>query len=298
MFEGLSVALVTPFQNGALDEPAIGALVDYVVKGGTDVLVVAGTTGEAPALTRDERRRLYDLVRSANGGRARLVAGTGTNVTKDTIELTHEAKAAGYDGALVVVPYYNQPTPAGQIAHFTAVARAVDLPLMVYNVPGRTGTNMLPETVARLAPIENIVAIKEASGSLDQVSAIRARCDLTVLSGDDSLTLPMLAIGAKGIISVVGNAAPREFREMLVHFEAGRLSEAEATHRRLFPLMRGLFIESNPGPVKFLLASWGLIENELRLPLVPVDKATEPKILEAARQSKIAGPRTQASAKA
>jgi 4-hydroxy-tetrahydrodipicolinate synthase len=283
MFEGLSVALVTPFKNGALDEPAIGALVDYVVKGGTDVLVVAGTTGEAPALTREERRRLYDLVRFANGGRARLVAGTGTNVTRDSIELTQEAKAAGYDGALVVVPYYNKPTPAGQIAHFTAVARAVDLPLIVYNVPGRTGTNMLPETVARLAPIENIVAIKEASGSLDQVSAIRARCDLTVLSGDDSLTLPMLAVGARGIISVVGNVTPRPFRDLLSAFSEGRLLDAEKIHLKLVPLMRALFLESNPGPVKSLLADLGLIVNELRLPLVPVEPATARAVREAAR---------------
>ena len=283
MFEGLSVALVTPFKNGALDEPAIGALVDYVLKGGTDVLVVAGTTGEAPALTREERRRLYDLVRSANGGRARLVAGTGTNVTRDSIELTQEAKAAGYDGALVVVPYYNKPTPAGLVAHFTAVARAVELPLILYNVPGRTGTNMLPETVARLAPIENIVAIKEASGSLDQVSAIRARCDLTVLSGDDSLTLPMLAVGARGIISVVGNATPRPLRDLLSAFSEGRLLDAEKIHLKLLPLMRALFLESNPGPVKSLVADLGLIVNELRLPLVPVEPGTAQAIREAAR---------------
>ena len=283
MFEGLSVALVTPFKDGALDEPAIAALVDHVVKGGTDVLVVAGSTGEAPALTRDERRRLYALVKSANAGRARLVAGTGTNVTRDTIELTQEAKAAGYDGAMVVVPYYNKPTPAGLVAHFTAVARAVDLPLIVYNVPGRTGTNLLPETVVRLAPLENIVALKEASGSLDQVSAIRARCDLTILSGDDSLTLPMLAVGARGIVSVVGNVTPRPFRDLLTAFSEGRLLDAEKILLKLVPLMRALFLESNPGPVKSLLADLGLIVNELRLPLVPVEPATAQAIREAAR---------------
>jgi 4-hydroxy-tetrahydrodipicolinate synthase len=263
-----------------------------------DGIVVAGSTGEGATLTAPERRRLYDLVKETAGGRCALIAGTGTNDTAVSIERTREAEQAGYDGAMLVVPYYNKPTPAGQIAHFKTVADATRLPIVLYNVPGRTGSNMLPETVAKLAEHPRIVAVKEASGSLDQISAIRCLTDITVLSGDDSLTLPMLAIGAKGIISVVGTVAPREFREMLVYFEAGRLAEAEAAHRRLFPLMRGLFVESNPGPVKFLLASWGMIENELRLPLVPVERATEPKILEAARQSKIAGPRTQAGAKA
>ncbi|MGH7726753.1 MAG: 4-hydroxy-tetrahydrodipicolinate synthase [Candidatus Eiseniibacteriota bacterium] len=283
MFEGLSVALVTPFREGKIDEPSTERLVDFVVQGGTDVLVVAGTTGEAPCLTRDERRRLYQIVKAANGGRARLVAGTGTNNTRDSIELTEEARAAGYDGALVVVPYYNKPTAAGQIAHFTAIAKSTDLPLILYNVPGRTGTNMSPDTVARLSQVENIVAIKEASGSLDHVSAIRARCDLTVLSGDDSLTLPMLAIGARGVISVAGNAAPRPLKNMLVAFGEGRLVDAETIHRSLVPLMRALFIESNPGPVKSLLADMGLIANELRLPLVPVERETARAVRDAAR---------------
>lgn len=288
MFEGLSVALVTPFREGALDEPATGRLVEFVVDGGADVLVVAGSTGEAPNLTRDERRRLYAVVKSANAGRARLVAGTGTNSTRDSIELTEEARQAGYDGAMLVVPYYNKPTPAGQVAHFTAVAKAVALPLMMYNVPSRTGTNMLPETVARLAQIENIVALKEASGSLDQVSAIRARCDLTVLSGDDSLTLPMLAIGARGVVSVAGNVVPRPFRNMLRAFDEGRLLDAEEIHRTMGPLMRALFLESNPGPVKSLLADMGLIRNELRLPLVPVERETARLVREAARLAGIA----------
>jgi len=298
MFEGLTVAMVTPFRGGQLDEPATERLVDFLVASAVDGIVVAGSTGEGATLTAPERRRLYDLVKQTAGGRCALIAGTGTNDTAVSIERTREAEQAGYDGAMLVVPYYNKPTPAGQIAHFKTVADATRLPIVLYNVPGRTGSNMLPETVAKLAEHPRVVAVKEASGSLDQISAIRCLTDLTILSGDDSLTLPMLAIGAKGIISVVGNVLTREFREMLVHFEAGRLGEAEAAHRRLFPLMRGLFLESNPGPVKFLLASWGMIENELRLPLVPVEKATEPKILEAARQSRIAGPRTQASAKA
>ena len=294
MFEGLWVAMVTPLRDGRVDEPAVERLVDFLIAAAADGIVVAGSTGEGATLTAAERRRLYDQVREAAGGRCRLIAGTGTNDTAVSIERTREAQAAGYDGAMLVTPYYNKPTPAGQVAHFTAVADAVDLPVILYNVPGRTGTNMLPETVARLAAHPHIVAVKEASGSLDQVSAIRAACDITVLCGDDSLTLPMLAVGARGVISVVGNVAPREMRELLVHFEAGRLAEAEALHRRLLPLARGLFVESNPGPVKFLLSAWGMIANELRLPLVPVEKASEAKILEAARAAGVAGPRAAA----
>lgn len=283
MFEGLSVALVTPFKDGALDEAAVERLVDHVVTGGTDVLVVAGSTGEAVTLTREERRRLYLVVQRANGGRARLVAGTGTNVTRDSIELTAEARTLGYDGAMLVVPYYNKPTPAGQVAHFTAIAQAVDIPLILYNVPGRTGTNMTPDTVARLAEVPNIVALKEASGSLDQVSAIRARTDLTILSGDDSLTLPMLAIGASGVVSVLGNVAPRPLKNLLEAFSEGRLVDAERLHKQLTPLMRALFLESNPAPVKRLLSDMGLMANELRLPLVPVEATTANAVRDAAR---------------
>jgi len=282
MFEGLSVALVTPFRGGALDEAGIERLVDFTVTGGTDVLVVAGSTGEVPTLTRDERRRLYDVVHSANGGRARLVAGTGTNVTRDSIELTQEAAARGFDGAMLVVPYYNKPTPAGLVAHFTAIARATDLPLMLYNVPSRTGTNMGPDTVAKVAELPNVVALKEASGSLDQVSAVRARTDITILSGDDSLTLPMLAIGARGVVSVVGNVAPRPMKELLNAFAEARLVDAEALHQKLTPLMRALFLESNPAPTKSLLADMGICANELRLPLVPVEARTAEAVRQAA----------------
>ena len=299
MFEGLTVAMVTPFRGGQLDEPATERLVDFLVASAVDGIVVAGSTGEGATLTTPERRRLYEIVREAASGRCKLIAGTGTNDTAVSIERTREAEQAGYDGAMLVVPYYNKPTPAGQIAHFKSVADATRLPIVLYNVPGRTASTMLPETVAKLAEHPRIVAVKEASGSLDQISAIRCLTDITILSGDDSLTLPMMAVGAKGIISVVGNVAPREFREMLVHWEAARTDEAEAMHRRLFPLMRALFFESNPGPVKFLLSAWGMIENELRLPLVPIEKATESKILEAARQAKVSGPARQTtSAKA
>jgi 4-hydroxy-tetrahydrodipicolinate synthase len=290
MFEGLSVAMVTPFCDGHVDETAVQRLVDFLVVSGVDCLVIAGSTGEGATLTRGERIRLYQLVRETAAARCQLVAGTGTNDTAVSIELTKEAEAAGMDGAMLVVPFYNKPTPDGQVAHFTAIADATGLPVILYNVPGRTGSNMLPETVARLAPHPRIVAVKEASGSLDQVSELRRDTDLTILSGDDSLTLPILSVGGRGVISVVGNVAPREMREMLIHFEAGRNNEAAAMHARLMPLMKGLFIESNPGPVKYLLASWSLIANELRLPLVPVSAASEDRIRQAAEAAEVRGP--------
>jgi 4-hydroxy-tetrahydrodipicolinate synthase len=183
---------------------------------------------------------------------------------------------------MLVVPYYNKPTPAGQVAHFSAIARATDLPIMLYNVPSRTGTNMTPDTVARVAELPNVVALKEASGSLEQASAVRARTDLTLLCGDDALTLPMLAIGARGVVSVVGNVAPRPMKDLLDAFTEARLVDAEAIHRRLGPLMRALFLESNPGPAKSLLCDMGICANELRLPLVPVEPKTAQAVREAA----------------
>jgi 4-hydroxy-tetrahydrodipicolinate synthase len=207
------------------------------------------------------------------------------------------AEDIGLDGAMLVTPFYNKPTPKGQIAHFTTVARATRLPIVLYNVPGRTGTNTLPEVFEKLDPVPNIVAIKEASGSLDQASAIKARTRFTLLSGDDSLTLPMIAIGAQGVVSVVGNAAPRPMRELCDQARGGNRDAAEASHRTLLPLFRGIFLESNPGPIKFLLSVMGLIENELRLPLVPVEPSTEKAVLEAARAAGVSLP-TSAAARA
>ena len=282
MFEGLSVAMVTPFKDGALDYEATSRLVDFLLEGGTECLVVSGSTGEAATCTVEERRALWRFAKERVRGRIPVVAGTGTNSTADTIALTRLAEESGLDGAMIVTPYYNKPTPRGQVAHFTAVAQSTRLPLILYNVPGRTGTNTLPETLERVQGLPNVVAVKEASGSLDQASAVRARTSLTLLCGDDSLTLPMIAVGAAGVVSVVGNAAPREMRALCDHARAGRMQEAEAIHRRLLPLFKALFIESNPGPVKFLLAAMGLIENELRLPLVAVEPASEAAILAAA----------------
>jgi len=287
MFQGMIVAMVTPFRSGELDLDATAQLIEFQIEGGTEALVVSGSTGEAATCSVEERRTLWRFVRERVRGRIPVVAGTGTNSTADSISLTRMAEELGLDGAMLVTPYYNKPTPKGQVAHFQAVAAATKLPLILYNVPGRTATNTMPETFEKVtAP--NIVAVKEASGNVDQASQLVARTKLTVLSGDDSLTLPMIAVGARGIISVVGNVAPREMRALTDHARAGRMSEAESAHRKLLPLFKALFIESNPGPVKFLLSAMKIMANELRLPLVPVEPASEQAILTAARASGIA----------
>lgn len=288
MFEGLTVAMVTPFRDGGLDLEATDRLINFMIGGGVEGLVISGSTGEAATCTVDERRTLWRFAKERVRGRVPLVAGTGTNNTAESIALTAIAEELALDGAMLVTPYYNKPTPRGQVEHFAAVARSTRLPLILYNVPGRTGTNTLPETLEQVQDLPNVVAIKEASGSIDQASAVRARCRQTLLSGDDSLTLPMIAVGAAGVISVAGNVAPRAMRALCDHARAGRLAEAEAQHRQLLPLFKALFLESNPGPVKYLLSAMRLIENELRLPLVPVEPTTERSILGAARASGVA----------
>jgi len=296
MFDGLTVAMVTPFRDGALDLEATGRLVEFMLERGVEGLVVSGSTGEAATTTHEERRTLWAFVKQQVRGRVPVIAGTGTNSTAESIALTRLAEELGLDGAMLVTPYYNKPTPRGQVAHWSAVAASTRLPLIIYNVPGRTATNTLPETLEKLNGIANIVAVKEASGSLDQASAVRARTRLTLLSGDDSLTLPMIAVGATGVVSVVGQVAPAEMRALCDAARAGRIPQAEALHRRLLPLFKALFVESNPGPVKFLLAAMGLIENELRLPLVPVEPATAQTLLAAARELSIAlAPRAAAA---
>ena len=283
MFEGLTVAMVTPFRGGALDLDATERLCDFLIEGGVECLVVSGSTGEAATCTVEERRTLWRFVKERVRGRVPVVAGTGTNNTADSIALTRMAEELGLDGAMIVTPYYNKPTARGQVEHFRAVAKSTRLPLILYNVPGRTGTNTLPETLEKVQDLPNVVAVKEASGSLDQASAIHARTRLTLLSGDDSLTLPMMAVGAGGVVSVAGNVAPAEMRALCDRARAGRFDEAEQIHRRLLPLFKALFIESNPGPVKCLLSAMRMIQNELRLPLVPVEPASEGAIVSAAR---------------
>jgi 4-hydroxy-tetrahydrodipicolinate synthase len=287
MFEGLTVAMVTPFRRGEVDLEATARLVDFMLEGGIEGLVVSGSTGEAATCSVEERRSLWRFVRERVRGRVPVVAGTGTNSTSDSIDLSRIAEEVGLDGVMLVTPYYNKPTPRGQVAHFTTVAKATRLPIILYNVPGRTATNSTPDVLEKLESVPNVVAVKEASGNLDQASALKARTRFTVLSGDDSLTVPMIAVGAEGVVSVAGNVAPRAMRELCDHARAGRKAEAEAAHRRLQPLFKALFVESNPGPVKFLLSAMGLVENDLRLPLVPVEPGTEKTILEAAKAAGI-----------
>ncbi len=271
MFRGAITALVTPFKpNFDVDFDAYGRLVDFQIDQGIDGIVPCGCTGEAATLSHEEQAECIRFVVKRVGGRVPVIAGTGSNSTREALALTRIAKEAGADAALLITPYYNKPTPEGQIAHYTTIADAVDIPIVLYNVPSRTGTNMLPETVATLAKHKNIVAIKEAGGSVDQVSQIRKLSGITVLSGDDSLTLPMMAVGATGVISVASNVVPGKVAALCRAFEKGDITEAQRIHYELMPLFKGLFLETNPMPVKAALAKMGLIQNVLRLPLTPM----------------------------
>jgi 4-hydroxy-tetrahydrodipicolinate synthase len=272
MFEGLSVALVTPFRNGAVDLEAFSRIIERLLKGGVDGLVVAGCTGEAATLSVEERDELIKTALDLAKGKAFVVAGTGSNDTKISIALTKRAEKLGVDGAMLITPYYNKPGPEGMFRHYSAVAEATDLPIILYNVPSRTGISLSPETVARLSEIPQVAAIKEAAGSLDQVSQIRKLCDITVVSGDDSLTLPMLSVGAKGVVSVAGHIAPEDLKAMLRAFEAGDVKRASELHLKLWPVFKGLFIEVNPTPVKKALQIQGLCTDEVRLPLYPASE--------------------------
>lgn len=275
MFEGVSVALVTPFREGALDEEALRRLIRHVLGQGVDGLVPTGSTGEAPVLDAAERERVWAVTVEEARGKAFVVAGTGTNDTRTSVELSRRAADAGVDGVMLSGPYYNKPGQKGLEAHFLTVADAVPLPMVIYNIPGRTAVNILPETLARLARHDRIVAVKEASGSLEQATQILAETDLTLLAGDDLLALPLASIGARGVVSVAGHLVGDRIRAMLTAAREGRPEEAARIHRALFPLIRALFLETNPAPVKAALARLGLIQNELRLPLVPVGGETE-----------------------
>jgi 4-hydroxy-tetrahydrodipicolinate synthase len=278
-FAGLTVALVTPFQGGQVDFQALTRLVNWHVEQGTHCLAPVGTTGESPTLDHDEHERVIAAVCDSAAGRILVMPGTGSNSTREAIRLTRFAKKAGADGALMVGPYYNKPTQEGYYRHFAAVAETVDLPITLYNIPGRTGSNILPETMARLAKLGPIVAVKEATGSLDQASQIAALCDLTLLSGDDSLTLPLLSIGGRGVVSVVGNIVPRDMKALLTAFDAGRIEEAQRWHRKLFPLCRDLLgAATNPIPIKTAMKLLGRDSGELRLPMCPMDSTAEARL--------------------
>ena len=280
---GCATALVTPFKKGGeIDEERLRALIEYQIEGGVQLLVPCGTTGESVTMTEEEDQRVINITVEMARGRARVIAGTGSNSTASTIEYSRKARELGADAVLVVAPYYNKPTQAGLYAHFRAVAEAVsDIPVVIYNVPGRTSTNISAQTTLRLArEVENIAAVKEASGNFSQIMEIlRGRPEnFRVLSGDDSLTLPMIALGADGLISVASNEAPVLMYEMVNAALDGNWELARDRHYRLLPLMEVNFIETSPGPVKAALALMGLIEENLRLPLVPVTEETRGKV--------------------
>jgi 4-hydroxy-tetrahydrodipicolinate synthase len=275
-FAGLSVALVTPFAGGKVDYDVFRQQIEFQIAAGTTCLCPVGTTGESPTVMHDDHERVIAFVCETAAGRVKVMPGTGSNNTAEALRLTKFAEKAGADAALQVAPYYNKPTQQGFYEHFKCLAEQTGLPQCVYNIPGRTGKNIEPETIIRLAELENISLVKEATGSLDQASAIICNTNLTVLSGDDSLTLPMMAIGGKGVISVVGNIVPQDMTALIKAAGAGKLEEAQKWHRKLFPLCRDMLgLSTNPIPVKAALKLLGRDTGELRLPLTPLSAAEE-----------------------
>lgn len=280
MFTGSLIAIVTPFRNGRIDERALAELIEWQIAKGTNGIVPCGTTGESATLSHEEHHRVIQLTVEVVDRRVPVIAGTGSNSTEEAVALTKHAKQAGADGALLITPYYNKPTQEGLYRHYKAVAEAVDLPLVLYNIPGRTGVNMLPSTIARLSAIDTIVGVKEGSGSVQQASDIVQMCGdrITVLAGDDSLTLPMMAVGAKGVITVTANIVPSEMAQLVKTFADGKVTEARKLHFTLSPLFTALFLETNPIPVKEALGMMGKIDPELRLPLCPMGQETRDKL--------------------
>lgn len=272
MFRGSIVAIVTPFRDGKVDEKAFRDLIEFQIENGTDGIVPCGTTGESATLSHEEHERVIELTIEAVNKRVPVIAGTGSNNTAEAVRLTRHAKKAGADGALLITPYYNKPTQEGLYQHYRKVAAEVDIPIILYNVPGRTGVNMLPETVARLAEIKNIVGIKEATGDLKQISDVIGLCpkDFLLLSGDDFTVYPTLAVGGHGVISVVANVAPKDMADLCDSYFAGDMKRANALHYKLLPLNGAMFYETNPIPVKTALALMGKCSWDLRLPLCPM----------------------------
>jgi len=277
MFTGAMVALVTPFQDGAIDFETLEELIGFQLDGGIDAIVPVGTTGECPTLSHDEHKQVIERVVKTVSGQVPVIAGAGSNSTAEAIELTEYSKKVGADATLQVGPYYNKPTQEGFYQHFRAIAEEVDLPIVLYNIPSRCGAGMTPETIARLAEIENIVAVKEASGSLDQASEIAMRCDLTIISGDDSLTLPLASIGGKGVISVVANIVPADVKAMTDLILEGDFASARQWHRKLFPLSKNMLtLATNPIPIKAAMAILDMCSAELRLPMTPLEQGKMP----------------------
>ncbi len=278
-FAGLSVAITTPFKGGQVDYTALRAQIDFQVAAGTRCLCPVGTTGESPTLSHEEHERVIAEVVQMAAGRIKVMAGTGSNSTSEALRLSKSAAKAGADAVLVVAPYYNKPTQEGFYQHYKALAESIGVPICVYNIPGRTGKNIEPETIARMGELANITMVKEATGSMDQASQILALSNLTLLSGDDSLTLPLLSIGGRGVISVVGNIVPKDMIALLIAFEAGNLSLAQRWHRKLFPLCRDMLgLATNPIPIKAAMKLLGRDTGELRMPMTPLAPAEESRL--------------------
>jgi 4-hydroxy-tetrahydrodipicolinate synthase len=278
-FAGLTVAMITPFHGGQVDIEALQRNVESQIQAGTTCVCPVGTTGECPTLSHAEHERVISAVVEAAAGRIKVMAGTGSNSTEEALRLTRWAAKRGADAALVVAPYYNKPTQEGFFQHFKALAQAVDIPICVYNIPGRTGKNIEPETIIRMAELPTITMVKEATGSMDQASQIIDRTDLTLLSGDDSLTLPLLAIGGRGVVSVVGNIVPQDVIAMVRAFEAGKMDEARRLHYKLFPLCRDMLgLSTNPIPIKAAMEMLGRDTGDLRMPLVRLSAAEQEKL--------------------
>jgi 4-hydroxy-tetrahydrodipicolinate synthase len=280
MFSGALTAIVTPFRDGEVDERALRDLVEFQIQNGIDGLVPCGSTGESATLTHSEHDQVVKIVIQQARRRVPVIAGTGSNSTAEAIRLTASAREAGADGALMISPYYNKPTQDGIFRHYKTIAAAVDLPIIVYNIPGRTASNIAPETFARLCDLRNIVAIKEASGSMDQISDIKRLCGdrLAILSGDDALTLPMIALGGKGVVATVSNIMPRETHELAAAALKGDFVRARDIHYKLLPLVRAIFVETNPIPVKQGLAFMGKCTAEMRMPLTPMSPGPAEKL--------------------
>ncbi len=271
-FSGSMTALITPFKNGEVDEPALEKLVEHQLDNGTSALVPCGSTGESATLTHAEHERVVERVVAAAGGRVPVIAGTGSNSTAEAVQLTLAAKKAGADAALLISPYYNKPTQEGIYLHYRHIAERTGMPLIVYNIPGRTGSKIDATTLARLAELDGIVGLKEATGSLDEAQEVARLCGdrLEIYSGDDSLTLPLMAIGATGVISVISNVWPQQSAASLSAAASGDFVAAREAHFKMLPLMRALFSETNPIPVKAAMAMLGYCDDELRLPLLPM----------------------------
>ncbi len=272
MFAGAMVAIVTPFREGRVDEAALRELVEFQLAGGVDAIIPCGTTGESATLSHDEHNRVVDIVVEAVAGRVPVIAGAGSNNTAEAIHLTRHARDAGADGVLLITPYYNKPSQEGLYQHFKAIAESVDIPMLLYNVPGRTSVDLLPATVGRLSELPNIVGIKEATGSMQRACEVVELCaaDFDLLSGDDFTFFPQMCVGGKGVISVSANIAPELVAGIYDAFTAGNWAEAAALNRKLQKLARAMFYETNPVPVKTALALMGKIDEELRLPLAPM----------------------------